>query len=164
MGCCGDLTYVLYFIASLALRLLVDLPLIAPDALIQQYDIRPPQITALATKWLQVNEPMFLDPPQWLRAAIIMEIVVQIPYLLLAVYAFLLQRQWIRVPTIIANTQLLTVLYLYAMFKINASADLKKLLVSCIAYGFFPCLLLLRAVFSSRMFGPSRKMVMKKDL
>ena len=98
--------------------------------------------------------------PVWFRAAIWVEVLVQAPFYAVAIYAFVRQRSWVRVPAIVYATVLLTIMpIVLAEQYFGPHASRRPLLVTAVygAYVLMPVLLLVR-VWSVDVF-PSTPLV-----
>lgn len=97
-----------------------------------------------------------LARPIWFKVAIWLEVLVQAPFYMLAMYAFARQRSWIRVPAIVYSTVLLTIMpIVLAEQYLGPHATSQPWLVTAVygAYVLMP-LLVLRRVWSPQVFPP----------
>lgn len=60
--------------------------------------------------WGRVADKLVLARPVWFQIAIWLEVFVQAPFYILAIFAFLRQLNWIRIPAIVYSTVLLTIM------------------------------------------------------
>ena len=103
--------------------------------------------------------------PVWFRAAIWVEVLVQAPFYAVAIYAFVRQRSWVRVPAIVYATVLLTIMpIVLAEQYFGPHASRRPLLVTAVygAYVLMPVLLLVR-VWSVDVF-PSTPLAKRKEI
>ncbi|NXP80684.1 SGMR2 protein, partial [Ramphastos sulfuratus] len=99
--------FALYFLSHIPITVLIDLQALLPDGL------HPPSLTELL-QWYAATfkDPMMLQPPEWFKAFIYCEALLQLPFFPVAVYAFLKGGcKWIRTPAIIYSTHVATTLF-----------------------------------------------------
>lgn len=117
----------------------------------------PPEVCVLAIHWWgRTADKLVMARPVWFKIAIWIEVVVQAPFYLLAIYAFVRQRSWIRVPAIIYSTVLLTIMpIVLAEQWFGQHATHKPLVVTFVyaIYVIMPCIVLVR-VWDVEVFSP----------
>ena len=117
----------------------------------------------LAVTFFVDIEAVLVQRPVWFRAAIWVEVLVQAPFYAVAIYAFVRQRSWVRVPAIVYATVLLTIMpIVLAEQYFGPHASRRPLLVTAVygAYVLMPVLLLVR-VWSVDVF-PSTPLAKRK--
>ena len=117
----------------------------------------PPEPFVRAIHWWgKTADPLVLARPIWFKVAIWIEVLVQAPFYMLAMYAFARQRNWIRVPAIVYATVLLTIMpIVLAEQYLGPHATSQPWLVTAVygAYVLMP-LLVLGRVWSPQVFPP----------
>ena len=122
--------------------------------------IWPPQPCVRAVHWWGgYADPLVMARPVWFQVAIWLEVFVQAPFYVLAIYAFARQRNWIRIPAIVYATVLLTIMPIVLGEQYYGEhATPKPLLVTAVysAYVVMPLLIIAR-VWSPDVFSPAGK-------
>jgi len=100
-----DLVFVCFFVTHVPTSLAVDAQCLVPA----EYFPEPLRLL------LDYHVATFKDPlmgtcPPWLRAVIFCELAFQVPFFLVATYAFCRGRNWIRIPSLIYGTHTSTTL------------------------------------------------------
>ena len=106
-----DIIILAYFIFNLLfISWLFDLEqIVIPDTSHWTYPVWPPRaIVDLSHWWGKTFDPLLYARPVWWRATIWIDVVLFGPYYVFAVYAFIKKRNWIRVPSIIYASVMLT--------------------------------------------------------
>ena len=108
----------------------------------------PPELCVRAVHWWGgLADKLVLARPVWFQVAIWLEVFVQAPFYVLAIFAFVRRRNWIRIPAIIYSTVLLTIMPIVLTEQyIGEHATERPLLVTLVysAYVLVPTLLLVR--------------------
>ena len=165
-----DAVLIGWFCVGLAVTFLVDIEAV----LVQRPDLYgldaahtplwPPEPCVRAVRWWSAAaDPLMHARPVWFRAAIWVEVLVQAPFYAVAIYAFVRQRSWVRVPAIVYATVLLTIMpIVLAEQYFGPHASRRPLLVTAVygAYVLMPVLLLVR-VWSVDVF-PSTPLAKRK--
>ena len=164
-----DAVLIGWFCVGLAVTFLVDIEAV----LVQRPDLGldaahtplwPPEPCVRAVRWWSAAaDPLMHARPVWFRAAIWVEVLVQAPFYAVAIYAFVRQRSWVRVPAIVYATVLLTIMpIVLAEQYFGPHASRRPLLVTAVygAYVLMPVLLLVR-VWSVDVF-PSTPLAKRK--
>ncbi|EOD25086.1 hypothetical protein EMIHUDRAFT_206176 [Emiliania huxleyi CCMP1516] len=105
-----DAVLIGWFCVGLAVTFLVDIEAV----LVQRPDLYgldaahtplwPPEPCVRAVRWWSAAaDPLMHARPVWFRAAIWVEVLVQAPFYAVAIYAFVRQRSWVRVPAIVGR-------------------------------------------------------------
>jgi hypothetical protein len=106
-----DILILIYLLFNLlAITYLFDIEqLVIPDTSHFTYPAWPPRVIVdLGHWWGQTFDPLLYARPVWWRATIWVDAVLFGPYYLFAVYAFFRGRNWIRFPSIIYSSVMLT--------------------------------------------------------
>jgi hypothetical protein len=85
-------------------------PLVVPDASSFEYPRWPPRalVDALQDTWARNVDLIFLERPVWYKAFMWWEMLFFGPYYAAAIYALLRRRNWIRMPSIVYSSVMLT--------------------------------------------------------
>jgi hypothetical protein len=106
-----DLVILIYFLFNLvAITYLFDVEqIVIPDTSHFTYPAWPPRfIVDLSHWWGRQFDPLLYARPPWWRATIWIDAVLFGPYYVFAIYAFIKGRNWIRMPSIIYASVMLT--------------------------------------------------------
>lgn len=106
-----DLIYVAFFVINLSfITYIVDIEqLIIADAHHFQYPLWPPApLVDLVHWWGRTFDPLLLARPPWWRATIWIDSLLFGPFYAVAIYAFVKGRTWIRIPSIIWGSVMMT--------------------------------------------------------
>ena len=150
----GDIGLVCWFVLGTLITYFIDMEQVlvtnpalygVPGPLTPRW---PPAACVRAVHWWGgLADKLVLARPMWFQIAIWLEVVVQAPFYMLAIFAFLRRANWIRIPAIVYSTVLLTIMPMvlgeqYA----GAHATDKPLLVTTVysAYVIMPIIILYR--------------------
>jgi hypothetical protein len=106
-----DIIILLYFLFNLVfISYFFDLEqVVIPDASNFSYPVWPPRfIVDLSHWWGRTVDPLLFARPVWWRATIWIDVLLFGPYYVLAIYAFIKGRNWIRVPSLVYASVMLT--------------------------------------------------------
>src|SRR5262249_62346096 len=106
-----DLLFVVFFLINLGfITYIVDFEQIAvPNAAHFTYPLWPPApLVDLVHWWGHTFDPLLIARPPWWKATIWIDAVFFGPYYAAAIYAYLKGREWIRIPSIIWASVLVT--------------------------------------------------------
>ena len=106
-----DIIILIYLIFNLfAITYLFDIEqIVIPDTAHFSYPAWPPRaIVDLSHWWGRSFDPLLFARPPWWRATIWIDAVLFGPYYAFALYAFIRGRNWIRIPSIIYSSIMLT--------------------------------------------------------
>lgn len=101
------------------------------------------------------------DPPAWFRAVVLGEIMFQVPFYFVAVYALVLKRNWFRIPGLIYGTHVTTTMIpIYGTLFWDPASFIAAPNRYLLPYIYFPYLLIpflmmLYLAFVSQPFGPN---------
>ncbi|XP_067929838.1 sigma intracellular receptor 2-like [Watersipora subatra] len=106
-----ELLFFLYCFVHIFIAVLFDTQIVASDLGIPK-EVYPEQVLEMSKQYVaQFKDPYFVNPPSWYKIFCFCEVVFQLPFCIIASYAFLRgSRAWIRVPTIIYSTHVITTL------------------------------------------------------
>jgi hypothetical protein len=96
-----------------------------------------------ATRW----DPAFLEPPLFLRIMCGIDLFIFGPFYLVLIYAFIKQKNWIRIPALLQSTALIYSTVEYFAFEFigeRSRADILMVIVCNIPYTVVPLLLMFR--------------------
>ncbi|HUX20606.1 MAG TPA: emopamil-binding family protein [Spirochaetia bacterium] len=83
--------------------------IVIPDVSHFTYPVWPPPfLVNLSHWWGRTFDPLLLARPVWWRATIWIDVLVFGPFYLVAIYAFVKRKNWIRVPSIIYSSVMIT--------------------------------------------------------
>lgn len=147
--------FLIYFITHIPITLCVDLQVLFgqyyPSSLVQLND------WYIAT----YNDVIIRDKPMWLQSFIWCELLFQMPFFFVATYGLLMQKNWIRIPSILYGAHVATtVIPILAETLTSAqnTIEQKVMLTSFYApYLLVPLLLALYMSFNPKPFGDKRK-------
>ncbi|NXU47740.1 SGMR2 protein, partial [Turnix velox] len=96
--------FALYFLSHIPVTLLIDLQPLLPSGL------HPPALRDLLESYVaSFKDPFMLQPPEWFKAFMFCEALLQLPFFPIAAYAFFKGGcKWIRTPAIIYATHVVT--------------------------------------------------------
>lgn len=125
-----------------------------------QYPIWPPKIAIdLVHWWGNRFDPVLMARPAWWMATIWWDSLLFGPYYAFAIYAFIKGREWIRIPTIIYSSIMLsgvTVILTEEAFGIHATPNLPIVLLANASWVIVPVYLLFRMSFDPHPFSKLR--------
>ena len=107
----ADLVIVAFFVVNLLfITYIVDLEqLVIPDPAHFTYPLWPPPFTVdMVHWWGRTFDPVLLARPVWWKMTIWIDALFFGPFYVIAIYAFVRQREWIRIPGIIYASVMLT--------------------------------------------------------
>ncbi len=107
----ADLLIVAFFVVNLLfITYIVDLEqLVIPDPAHFIYPLWPPPFTVdMVHWWGRTFDPVLLARPVWWKMTIWIDVLFFGPFYVIAIYAFVRQREWIRIPGIIYASVMLT--------------------------------------------------------
>lgn len=96
-----DILFLVYFITHIPITLCIDLQGLSPTIIDLKQYIPHALVEAKNQHAALFGDDLLAHPPLWFATAILLEIVLQIPYFLFAAHAFYHGKQWIRIPTVI---------------------------------------------------------------
>ncbi len=106
-----DVLLLIYFVFNLvAISYFFDIEqIVIPDTTSFTYPAWPPRfVVDLGHWWGRTFDPLLMARPVWWRATIWIDAVLFGPYYALAIYAFIRRRNWIRIPSIMYASVMLT--------------------------------------------------------
>ena len=107
----GDILIVAFFLLNLCyITYMVDLEqLVIPDPAHFTYPVWPPRFAVDADHWWgRVYDPLLLARPVWWKMTIWIDALVFGPFYAVAIYAYSKGREWIRIPSIMYASVMLT--------------------------------------------------------
>src|SRR6516164_8394734 len=108
----GDITILAFFVINiLFITYIVDLEqLVIADPAHFTYPLWPPPIAVDAIHWWgRTFDPVLLARPAWWKVTIWIDALFFGPFYVIAIYAFIKGKEWIRIPSIIYASALLTI-------------------------------------------------------
>lgn len=106
-----DILILIYFFFNIVfITYFFDLEqIVIPDTSHFTYPVWPPRfLVDLSHWWGKTFDPLLYARPVWWRATIWLDVICFGPYYLFAIYAFIKGKEWIRVPTVIYASIMLT--------------------------------------------------------
>ncbi len=146
----ADIVFLAFFLINLLfITYVVDLEsLVIPDPQHFTYPAWPPPAAVdLIHRYGQAFDPVLLARPPWWKMTIWIEFLYFGPYYLAAIYAFIKGKEWIRIPSIIYASSIITnVLIILSEEKYgeHAAPNFPVVLLLNLPWIVFPALLLLR--------------------
>jgi len=153
-----DIAILAYFLFNiLFVTYFFDLEqIVIPDASHFTYPVWPPRFLVDLSHWWGLTfDPLLFARPVWWRATIWIDCVLFGPYYLAAIYAYIRGRSWIRMPSVVYASVMLTNVVIILSSEIWGPIPAKNLLVVVSAnasWVIFPILILLRMWRSERPF------------
>jgi hypothetical protein len=115
-----------------------------------EYPLWPPPFMVDLVHWWGRNfDPLLMARPVWWRVIIGIDVVFFGPFYVCAIYAFTKGREWIRIPSIIWASAMLTMVAVILgeeMFGEHATPELAIVLLANAFWGLFPLLVLYRMI------------------
>ena len=158
-----DAALVAWFVLGTGIAFLIDMEVVLienPATYGQPGTARPawpPEPCVRAMHWWgRLADPLVLARPVWFQVGIWLEIVVQAPFYVVAIYAFRRQRNWIRLPSMLYATVLLTIMPIVLAEEFAGQHKTPRPLLVAAVYGPYVLmpLLLLARVWSPEVFPP----------
>ena len=113
-----------------------------------EYPAWPPPFMVDMVHWWGSNfDPLLMARPTWWKVIIGIDVIFFGPFYLCAIYAFTKGKEWIRIPSIIYASVMLTMVAVILgeeMFGVHASPELGVVLLANGSWGLFPLFLLYR--------------------
>lgn len=101
-----DNIFLIYFAIHIPITLLIDAQALVPDR-----SIYPQAAVDLVDFYISdFGDFLMAKPPLWFQSLMWAEMLVQVPFFFVAVYAFAKCRNWIRIPALMYGTHLVTVM------------------------------------------------------
>jgi len=153
-----DLALVAFFAVNLGfITYIVDLEqLVIADAAHFAYPLWPPaRLVDLVHWWGHTYDPLLIARPTWWKATIWIDALFFGPFYAFAIFAFLRGRNWIRLPSVIWASVMMTNVTIILSEEIagpHATPQLAMVLLANAAWLIFPVLVLLRMWKSERPF------------
>ena len=145
-----DIAIVVFFIINLFfVTYMIDIEqLVIADPQHFNYPVWPPKWMVDLVHWYGRNfDPVLIARPAWWRATIWIDSLFFGPYYLVAIYAFIKGKNWIRFGTIIWAAVMLTNVSIILFEEINgdhATPELGRVLMANAAWVIFPLIILYR--------------------
>ena len=146
----GDILIIAFFLVNLLfITYIVDLEqFIIPNNAHFTYPIWPPRALVDLFHWYgRTYDPLIVLRPVWWRATIWLDVLVFGPFYVFAIYAYIRGREWIRIPSIIYSSVLLTNLVIIFSEEFagpNASPYPLIVLLENLAWVIFPIYIIYR--------------------
>lgn len=157
-----DWVFVAFFATHIPATLLVDLQCLPP--LQEHYPAFAKDILAFHIS--QFHDPLMATCPVWLQSFIVCELFFQLPFFVLALYAFATRGNWIRIPAIVYGAHTATTLVPILAYLATvvpdpnspsgplSSSDRAALLAVYLPYALVPALLVWRMASTTTPFPP----------
>ena len=153
-----DIAFLTFFIFNLVfITYFFDLEqIVIPDTSHFTYPPWPPAfLVRLSHWWGQHYDPLLYARPVWWRATIWIDVLLFGPYYIAAIYAFLKGKNWIRMPSIVYASIMLTnvtIILCEEIWGAHAAGNVCIVLAANASWILFPVLLLLRMWKSDKPF------------
>lgn len=163
----GDLAILAFFLVNiLFITYIVDIEqLIIPDPAHFTYPIWPPHAAVDAIHWWGYTfDPALIARPVWWKVTIWIDALFFGPFYVVAIYAYLKSKEWIRIPSIIYSSVMLTnvaVILGEEMFGPHATPDLPVVLLANLPWLLVPVYIIYRMW---RYSHPFTQMVAPSDM
>ncbi len=145
-----DIAILAFFLVNLLfITYIVDFEqLTVPDPAHFTYPIWPPRAAVdMVHRYGQVFDPLLLARPPWWKATIWIDALLFGPFYLAAIYAYLAGREWIRIPSIIYSSMLITnvlIILSEEIYGVHASPHLPAVLLLNLPWLAFPICIIYR--------------------
>ncbi|MGE5262464.1 MAG: EXPERA domain-containing protein [Acidobacteriota bacterium] len=155
----GDIAILGFFLVNLLfITYVVDIEqLIIPDPSHFIYPLWPPPPAVDAIHWWgRTFDPVLLARPVWWKVTIWIDALFFGPFYLFGIYAYTKAKEWIRIPSIIYASTMLTVVTIILgeeMFGQHATPQLPIVMLANLPWLVFPIYMLYRSVRSTRLFA-----------
>ena len=152
------MVFVAFFLVNiLFITYIVDLEqLVIADPSRFEYPLWPPApLVDLVQWWGHTFDPVLLARPAWWKATIWIDALLFGPFYLVAMYAFVKGKDWIRLPSVIWAAVMLTnvtIILSEEMFGSNATPQLPMVLFANAAWLIVPLLMLARMLRAEHPF------------
>lgn len=153
-----DIALVVFFVINLLfITYLIDIEqLTVPSTENFDYPVWPPSFIVDLVHWYGRNyDPLLMERPVWWKVTIWWDQLYFGPFYALAIYAFTTGKDWIRIPSIIYASVILTILSIILseeVFGSHATGSVAFVLACNAPWVIMPLILLLRMVASERPF------------
>ncbi|RHY25151.1 hypothetical protein DYB32_008493, partial [Aphanomyces invadans] len=118
----------------------------------------PPVVVRALHQWGTDFDPLLQARPLWFKVCFVMEMTLQVPYYIVAIYGFIHRCEWLRVPTLVYAAQSVTVMVIVLteqfVGEFKTSAPL-VILASYVPFAIVPIFFLVRAS-GATMFGETK--------
>lgn len=107
----GDIAIIVFYLINIIfITYLFDLEqVVVANASNFTYPVWPPKIVVDLVHWYGKSfDPLLFARPVWWKMTIWIDVIIFGPYYIAAIYAFIKGREWIRIPSIITSTMLIT--------------------------------------------------------
>jgi hypothetical protein len=156
----GDLLIVAFFVVNLLfITYIVDLEqLVIADPSNFTYPLWPPPFAVdMVHWWGRTFDPVLLARPVWWKVTIWIDALFFGPFYLFGIYAFVKQKEWIRIPGIIYASVILTnvtIILGEEAFGANRTPELGVVLLANLAWLLVPLFIIYRLGRSAHPFAP----------
>ena len=146
----GDILIIAFFLVNLLfITYVVDLEqVIIPNVAHFTYPIWPPRALVDLFHWYgRTYDPLIVLRPVWWRATIWIDVLFFGPFYVFAIYAYIRGREWIRIPSIIYSSVILTnLVIIFSEEFVGPSASPQPLIVLLenLAWVLFPIYIIYR--------------------
>ena len=101
------LVFVPYFALHIVITLIADIQGVLPAWVLEQH--YPQVLRQLVLDYTeQTQDETLTNPPVWMQSMLWMEVVFQLPFFFVALYALLARANWIRIPSIVYSAHVMT--------------------------------------------------------
>jgi len=122
-----------------------------------KYPVWPPDVMVNLIHWYARNfDPVLIERPVWWKVTIWWDVLFFGPFYVIGTYAFLFQKNWIRMPSILYSCVLITILTIILaeeMYGPSRSTNLPLVLLLNAPWVVVPLCLLARMLAQERPFG-----------
>lgn len=159
----GDILIIAFFLVNLLfITYVVDLEqVIIPNVAHFTYPIWPPRALVDLFHWYgRTYDPLIVLRPVWWRATIWIDVLFFGPFYVFAIYAFIRGREWIRIPSIIYSSVMMTNLVIIFSEEFagpNATSHPQIVLLENLPWLLFPIYIIYRMWHSPTPFTHSEQ-------
>jgi EXPERA (EXPanded EBP superfamily) len=146
----GDIAILVFFVINiLFITYIVDIEqLIIPDPSHFSYPLWPPPTAVdLIHWWGRTFDPVLLARPAWWKVTIWIDSLFFGPFYIVAIYAYVTGKDWIRIPSIIYGSTLITIVLIILgeeIYGIHATPHLPIVLMANLPWLLFPIYIIYR--------------------
>lgn len=166
----GDIAIIGFFLVNLLfITYIVDLEqIVIPDASQFTYPIWPPHaLVDLIHWWGRTFDPLIIARPAWWKATIWIDVLFFGPFYLFALYAYSKGKEWIRVPSFIYSSVMLTNVIIILSEEFggpNATPNPRIVLLENLPWLLFPLFIIYRMWRSPEPFTRSAQIAASQPL
>lgn len=158
--------YDIIFIGWFVINVLFVVYVIDLEQLVPPGSVWPPNFMVTAIHWWGNHfDPLLIARPVWYKATVWIDVVLFGPYYVVATYAFIKKKRWIRIPTMLYSAVIvenLIIIITEAFYGPSATPTPGIYLAAYLPYMLFPLLLGIRMIIKPNPFAKGTILKLKK--